>query len=59
MCAQRLPMLRDAAKSVKGRGSGLLRTPNLTLLGQYLAGNFRLSSDGHGGTMITDPPERF
>jgi autotransporter passenger strand-loop-strand repeat protein len=30
-------------------------TANLTLLGQYSAGNFRLSSDGFGGTMIIDP----
>jgi hypothetical protein len=25
------------------------------LLGQYSAQNFTLSSDGHGGTLITDP----
>jgi autotransporter passenger strand-loop-strand repeat protein len=31
-------------------------TANLTLLGQYSTANFSLSSDGHGGTMITDPP---
>ncbi|HJZ98141.1 MAG TPA: hypothetical protein VKE70_16640, partial [Candidatus Solibacter sp.] len=30
-------------------------TANLTLLGQYTAANFHLASDGHGGTMITDP----
>jgi autotransporter passenger strand-loop-strand repeat protein len=28
---------------------------NLTLLGQYSTANFSLSSDGHGGTLITDP----
>jgi trimeric autotransporter adhesin len=28
---------------------------NLTLLGQYSAADFSLSSDGLGGTMITDP----
>jgi hypothetical protein len=28
---------------------------NLTLLGQYSAAAFTLASDGHGGTMITDP----
>jgi hypothetical protein len=31
-------------------------TANLTLLGQYSTANFTLSSDGHGGTLITDPP---
>jgi autotransporter passenger strand-loop-strand repeat protein len=30
-------------------------TANLTLLGQYSAANFSLSSDGNGGTLITDP----
>lgn len=30
-------------------------TANLTLLGQYSTANFSLSSDGHGGTVITDP----
>jgi hypothetical protein len=28
----------------------------LSLLGQYIAGNFSIASDGHGGTLITDPP---
>ena len=31
-------------------------TASLTLLGQYATGNFTLSSDGHGGTLVTDPP---
>jgi autotransporter passenger strand-loop-strand repeat protein len=31
-------------------------TANLTLLGQYSTANFSLASDGHGGTLITDPP---
>ena len=31
-------------------------TANLTLLGQYATANFSLASDGHGGTMVTDPP---
>jgi hypothetical protein len=26
------------------------------LLGQYMASSFVMASDGHGGTMITDPP---
>jgi serralysin len=30
-------------------------TASLTLLGQYMAGSFNLASDGHGGTLITDP----
>ena len=30
-------------------------TANLTLLGQYSANDFTLASDGHGGTMVTDP----
>jgi len=28
---------------------------NITLLGQYMASNFVIASDGHGGTLITDP----
>jgi hypothetical protein len=28
----------------------------LTLLGQYTAADFSLSSDGHGGTIVIDPP---
>ena len=31
-------------------------TANITLLGQYVAGNFTSSTDGHGGTLVTDPP---
>lgn len=29
---------------------------NLTLLGQYSLASFNATSDGHGGTLITDPP---
>ena len=29
---------------------------NLTLLGQYVTGQFHMANDGHGGTLITDPP---
>jgi len=29
---------------------------HLTLLGQYLTSNFTLSSDGHSGTLVVDPP---
>jgi hypothetical protein len=28
----------------------------LTLLGQYVTANFHLATDGHGGTLVTDPP---
>jgi hypothetical protein len=31
-------------------------TASLTLIGQYTATSFAAASDGHGGTMITDPP---
>ena len=31
-------------------------TANLTLLGQYVAGQFHLDSDGSTGTLVTDPP---
>jgi probable HAF family extracellular repeat protein/VCBS repeat-containing protein len=29
---------------------------NLALIGQYVLGNFNLSADSHGGTLVTDPP---
>jgi hypothetical protein len=29
---------------------------NIALLGQYAAASFVTASDGHGGTLITDPP---
>jgi antigen 43 len=38
-------------------GGGLIA--NITLLGQYLAGadgSFNIASDGHGGTLVSDPP---
>src|SRR5262249_45743498 len=31
-------------------------TAHLTLLGQYVAGQFHVGSDGQGGTVVTDPP---
>ena len=57
----------SAGTSVKfteaaGNTSGTLtvsdgtHTASLTLLGQYATANFALASDGHGGTMVTDPP---
>ena len=33
-----------------------LHTAKLALLGQYVVGNFTLSDDGHGGTLVSDPP---
>jgi len=33
-----------------------LHTAHLLLLGQYAAANFAIASDGHGGTLVTDPP---
>ena len=31
-------------------------TAAIALLGQYVTANFKLSTDGHGGTLVTDPP---
>jgi hypothetical protein len=31
---------------------------NIALLGQYSASSFVLASDGHGGTLVTDPPSQ-
>src|SRR5262249_35559997 len=48
-------------KEAQGHMSGTLtvtdgtHTANLTLLGQYSAQDFSLASDGHGGTIVTDP----
>jgi hypothetical protein len=33
-----------------------IHSANLTLLGQYVTGNFNFTSDGAGGTIVTDPP---
>jgi hypothetical protein len=33
-----------------------LHAQSVALLGQYMASSFVMASDGHGGTMITDPP---
>jgi hypothetical protein len=33
-----------------------VHTSNLALLGQYAASSFAMVSDGHGGTLITEPP---
>jgi hypothetical protein len=31
-------------------------TANITLIGQYMASQFSITSDGMGGTVVTDPP---
>jgi hypothetical protein len=31
-------------------------TANILLLGQYIAGQFHITTDGNAGTLITDPP---
>ena len=36
-------------------GDGL-HAQSIALLGQYMASSFVMASDGHGGTLITDPP---
>jgi hypothetical protein len=33
------------------------QSANIALLGNYLASTFVLSSDGHGGTFVVDPPQ--
>jgi hypothetical protein len=33
-----------------------VHSANITLIGQYATGNFTKASDGHGGTLIGDPP---
>ena len=33
-----------------------IHTANILLLGQYATAQFNKNSDGHGGTVITDPP---
>jgi autotransporter passenger strand-loop-strand repeat protein len=52
----------SATYTSTGVGSGTLsvtdgtHTAQIALLGQYTVGNFKLSDDGHGGTLIVDPP---
>jgi hypothetical protein len=31
-------------------------TTNITLLGQYVTGNFNIQNDDAGGALVTDPP---
>ena len=43
-------------------GSGTLtvqagsNTATINLIGQYVQANFHIQADGHGGTLVTDPP---
>ena len=37
-------------------GDGQNHTASLTLAGDYTSSSFTLSSDGHGGTIVIDPP---
>jgi hypothetical protein len=32
------------------------KVAHLTLIGTYTSGSFKLTSDGHGGTFVADPP---
>jgi hypothetical protein len=32
------------------------KTAHLTLIGTYATSCFRLTNDGHGGTLVADPP---
>jgi hypothetical protein len=49
-------------KAIGTKASGTLtvkegsKTQSFTLVGSYTVGNFSATSDGHGGTLITDPP---
>jgi autotransporter passenger strand-loop-strand repeat protein len=44
----------NASGTLQVSGGG--HSADITLLGQYLVGNFTASSDNHGGTLVTDPP---
>jgi hypothetical protein len=33
-----------------------VHTQKLAMIGSYMAANFTLMSDGHGGTLVSDPP---
>ena len=44
-----------AAGGVLSIGNGS-QAAHIALLGNYLASSFTLSSDGHGGTNVVDPP---
>jgi autotransporter passenger strand-loop-strand repeat protein len=49
---------KEAANNTSGTltVSDGAHTANLTLLGQYVSAQFSLASDGHGGTLVSDPP---
>ena len=45
--------ITPAARSTVGDGT---HTANITLLGQYVAGQFAIGTDGGADTLVTDPP---
>jgi hypothetical protein len=54
----RLPSPPPAARCASGTLTAISGgvSANITLLGQYVTGNFHIQSDGAGGTLVTDPP---
>jgi hypothetical protein len=52
----------ESASWSQGTGSGTLtvhdgaQVATLSLIGTYVTSNFVLSTDGHGGTFVVDPP---
>lgn len=66
--AQNIDLLNISSASLQplsytaSGGSGTLTvtdgtiTAQLNLIGAYTVGSFKISDDGHGGTLITDPP---
>jgi hypothetical protein len=60
--SDRLSLCAGFADSIGGvlgsatSGMDGVHTANIALLGQYAASSFVTASDGHGGTLITDPP---
>jgi autotransporter passenger strand-loop-strand repeat protein len=50
----------DSAEIVSSGGVATVtdgtHTAKLAMLGSYVAANFHLTNDGHGGTLVSDPP---
>ena len=46
----------NAASGTLKVSDGQGDTANISLVGNYLSATFSLSSDGHGGTLVIDPP---
>jgi hypothetical protein len=51
-----MPWMRESSGTDAPRVDKEGNISNLSLLGQYSAANFNAGADGHGGTLITDPP---